>query len=235
MSRYLQRPEPKPERPTKGQSYNVCVVGDVKTERASKSQTYSVCLVNGRTVRDHTGVAGGCGSPCNPSTCDFWPHCSHRQNVSLDTQSKSKFENVDIDGYVSVRRSGSQHRGKSPRSQSPHSGVSPQNRSPHANVSPQEQPPRSPDREPVLPPMDPWRLAPGEGRLRSGASTPVSSARSPPTQERLRRSGTPESVPLAAAPSGTAPQKNWDHLRSLSLPKSFLSHRATGTRTVNSR
>lgn len=227
LSRYLQKPEAKSERSTKGQTYNVCVVGDMPAER-NKPQAFNVCLVNGRSIRDHPG----CGSPCNPSTCDFWPHCSHRQ-IS-ETKAKSKFENVDIDGYVSVRRSN--NRGESPRSRSPHMGTSPQNRSPHTNASPQDPPnrtARSPDRETALAPNDPWKLAPGEARMRSGASTPVSSGRSPPTVDRLRRGGNSDANRCANGSTSNATH-GWDHLRSMSLPKSFLSHRA-GVRPMGSR
>lgn len=219
LSRYLQKPEAKPDRATKGQAYNVCVVGEKQ-----KPQAYNVCLVNGRSIRDHTG---GCGSPCNPSTCDFWPHCSHRQ--SPESKAKSKFENVDIDGYVSVRRSN--NRGESPRSRSPHTGTSPQNRSPHANASPQDptiRSARSPDRE-TSSLNDPWKLNPGEARMRSGASTPVSSGRSPPTVDRLRKGGNTDASRVANGSTS-----GWDHLRSMSLPKSFLSHRA-GVKPIGSR
>jgi len=192
ISRYFQKPEFQQERPAKGQAYNVCVVGD---RTPLKLQAYNACA--GRRE---------CGSPCNPSTCDFWPHCSHQQHRPTE-----KGEKVDF----SYRKSGSQHRGGSPRSHSPHNRISPQN----ANGSPQEQAGWvrcSPECDSKI--SDPRRLAPPDSRLRSGASTPVSSSRT--TLECQRRVGTPDvgnQVPKNA-------QSNWDHLRSMSLPKSFLNH-----------
>lgn len=30
-----------------------------------------------------------CPNPCNPSTCDFWPHCAHRDGIYTTTTTKS--------------------------------------------------------------------------------------------------------------------------------------------------
>ncbi|KAG8262858.1 hypothetical protein J6590_045056 [Homalodisca vitripennis] len=30
-----------------------------------------------------------CTNPCNPSTCDFWPHCAHRDGIHTTTTTKS--------------------------------------------------------------------------------------------------------------------------------------------------
>lgn len=94
MHRYLNRPEEPNqrmspigrERDLQPDTYNVYFVGSNGNNRRPSTQRKP--LQRGATTPNNmTPSQGYCTAspsnpnPCNPSTCDFWPHCAHRDSI----------------------------------------------------------------------------------------------------------------------------------------------------------
>lgn len=70
----------KPDQKVSGSNvYNIYVVGNGKDRQK--------VLQRGSTAPTLTTVKKEVKNPCNSDTCDFWPHCAHRE--SLNTQAQS--------------------------------------------------------------------------------------------------------------------------------------------------
>ncbi|KAI4459647.1 hypothetical protein MML48_6g00007227 [Holotrichia oblita] len=70
----------KPEQKVSGNNvYNIYVVGNGKDRQK--------VLQRGSTAPTLTTVKKEVKNPCNSDTCDFWPHCAHRDTLNTQAQS----------------------------------------------------------------------------------------------------------------------------------------------------
>ncbi|GJQ73052.1 hypothetical protein Trydic_g1683 [Trypoxylus dichotomus] len=84
----------KPEQKAPGANiYNVYVVGNGKDRQK--------LLQRGSTAPALTSVKKEIKNPCNSDTCDFWPHCAHRETLNSQAQSMMRLSH----SYPSHQRS----------------------------------------------------------------------------------------------------------------------------------
>ncbi|KAL1464598.1 hypothetical protein WDU94_004228 [Cyamophila willieti] len=99
-------------------SYSVYLVPSSSQPRLLKRGLTSPSLGCDRSDYGCTGL-----NPCNPTTCDFWPHCSHRDGISTVCKSPNSYPYPQQSNGNSLKASQSYPSSTEERFQNKHNGV----------------------------------------------------------------------------------------------------------------